>query len=104
MRSGSLSVQTTWWPSSAKHVPVTKPTYPQPITEIRTLRPPKLWPIGRPSLLHTIYQQGHSSHHFPYRARLLHEPLGCTVTEARKSNNRLHNGAGGKENAEKRLG
>src|SRR6266436_1848883 len=36
MRSGSLSVQTTWWPSSAKHVPVTKPTYPQPITEIRT--------------------------------------------------------------------
>src|SRR6266576_3256088 len=36
MRSGSLSVQTTWWPSSAKHVPVTKPSYPQPITEIRT--------------------------------------------------------------------
>src|SRR5882762_5058236 len=36
MRSGSLSVQTTWWPSSARHVPVTKPTYPQPITEICT--------------------------------------------------------------------
>src|SRR5712664_211541 len=35
MRSRSMSVQTTSCPASARQAPVTKPTYPQPMTERR---------------------------------------------------------------------
>jgi hypothetical protein len=31
-------VQVTWCPISAKQAPVTSPTYPQPITEIRKMQ------------------------------------------------------------------
>ena len=35
MRRSSISVQMTSCPASARHAPVTNPTYPQPITERR---------------------------------------------------------------------
>jgi hypothetical protein len=33
----SLSTQVTTWPKSAKHAPDTSPTYPVPITAMRTI-------------------------------------------------------------------
>src|SRR5215471_1555799 len=35
MRPASMSVHITWCPASARQAPVTKPTYPQPITDRR---------------------------------------------------------------------
>src|SRR5260370_42354555 len=35
-----MSVQTTSCPASARHAPVTRPTYPQPMTERRKTNPP----------------------------------------------------------------
>src|SRR5439155_8886921 len=32
--SGIISTQVTWLPMSARHVPVTRPTYPVPITQM----------------------------------------------------------------------
>jgi len=55
-------------------------------------------------LLPTFYHQTRSRYHFAQRAKPLHQPLDCKVIEARRSNNRLYNGAGGKENAENGLG
>src|SRR6267378_3782408 len=40
MRSRSMSVQTTSCPASARQAPVTKPTYPQPMTERRKTSSP----------------------------------------------------------------
>src|SRR5882724_228228 len=40
MRSRSMSVHTTSCPASARQAPVTKPTYPQPMTERRKTSSP----------------------------------------------------------------
>src|SRR5437762_13006790 len=40
MRPDETSIPTTSWPCSARHAEVTRPTYPRPTTETRTLGSP----------------------------------------------------------------
>src|ERR1700691_3852042 len=62
----SLSVQVTSCPISAKQAPVTKPTYPQPITEIRKIRISPAW-IPLPTL-------AQNARRLPYAVLLVKQP------------------------------
>src|SRR5882672_2131387 len=86
MRSRSMSVQTTSCPASARQAPVTKPTYPQPMTERRKTSSPWDDLLRDSEPLHPKLPASHCRR-IPQSSKVLHSLPSLVLGYATASNN-----------------